>query len=76
MRNPDKTTRLIPLTQWSDYHLWPSAGGLRHLALTRPPGIESAILRVNGRVVIDEAAFLDWARAQSSAADAAAAKGA
>lgn len=60
-------TRLIPLCRWPDYHAWPTIGGLRHLALTRPAGIGRAILRVNGRVVIDEAAFLEWARAQSAA---------
>lgn len=33
----DKTkSKLIPLTKWNDFHVWPTIGGLRHLVALEP----------------------------------------
>lgn len=64
---PTQSTRLIPVTQWNEYHAWPPIGGLRHLifnahtngfdkVLRRPPGIR--------RLLIDEQAFFTWTASQ------------
>jgi len=61
--DPSTTTRLIPVTQWSKYHPWPPVGGLRHLIFyATKNGFEAVIRRCGRRVLIDEAAFFDWAR--------------
>lgn len=54
--------RLIPVTQWSNYHTWPPIGGLRHLIFNASVnGFDAVVRRVGGRVLIDEAAFFAWA---------------
>lgn len=64
----DKTScssRLIPLTQWPEYHPWPPLGGLRHLVFNATSnGFDKCIRRVGRRVLIDEAAFFTWVDAQ------------
>lgn len=59
---PSSNQRLIPLTQWNNYHLWPPIGGLRHLVFNaHNNGFERAFIRVGRRVLIDEAAFFECA---------------
>lgn len=54
-------TRLIPLTDWNQYHAWPPIGGLRHLVFfEKTNGFNKVIRRVGRRVLIDEAAFFAW----------------
>lgn len=57
------TTRLIPVTEWNKHHSWPPQGGLRHLVFhEKKNGFNQVVHRVGGRVLIDEAAFFDWAK--------------
>lgn len=69
MSNTVPQTRIIPLADWPKYHPWPPIGGLRHIAFNlETSGFKRAILRVGGRVLIDEAAFFQCAREQASEA--------
>ncbi len=53
--------RFIPLTNWNNYHEWPTIGGLRHLVFwAETNGFDSCIKRVGRRVIIDEKAFFEW----------------
>lgn len=57
----DNTTKLIPVSQWKEYHPWPPEGGLRHLIFhEKTNGFAAVIRRVGRRVLIDEAAFFAW----------------
>lgn len=54
-------TRLIPLTEWPQHHVWPTIGGLRHLVFhAQTNGFAAVVRRVGRRVLIDEAAFFEW----------------
>jgi hypothetical protein len=56
-------TQLIPLTSWSLYHPWPTRAGLRHLvANAKKKRFEKVFVKAGGRILIDESAFLTWAR--------------
>lgn len=53
--------RVIPLTQWNDYHPWPNQSGLRHLVFNaKHNGFSDVIRRAGRRILIDEAAFFVW----------------
>jgi hypothetical protein len=55
-------TQLIPVTRWNESHTWPSVGGLRHLIFfAKTNGFEKVLRRIGRRVLIDEAAFFEWA---------------
>lgn len=55
------TTRYIPVSKWNDYHLWPTAAGLRHLIFNaKRNGFHKVICRAGRRVLIDEQAFNLW----------------
>lgn len=59
--NEKKYTRLIPVTKWNSYHIWPPRGGLRHLIFfSNKNGFDVVIRRCGRRILIDEAAFFDW----------------
>ncbi len=61
-------SRLIPINKWKDEHPWPPEGGLRHLVFhAETNGFKNVIRRIGRRVLIDEAAFFDWARSQRGA---------
>lgn len=61
--------RIIPLTEWPQYHPWPPIGGLRHMMFhAQTNGFKKAFLKVGRRVLIDEAAFFECAREQASEA--------
>ena len=56
------TTRLIPASDWNKYHPWPPKGGLRHLIFhEKTNGFHKVVRRCGRRVLIDEAAFFEWA---------------
>ena len=58
----EQTTKLIPVTDWGKHHPWPPVGGLRHLIFhSKANGFDKAIRRIGRRVLIDEAAFFEWA---------------
>ena len=55
-------SKLIPVTRWNDYHVWPPIGGLRHLIFhEKTNGFSACVVRVGRRVLIDEAKFFEWA---------------
>lgn len=57
--------KLIPVTHWNTYHDWPTKSGLRWLIFNADQnGFDKAVVRVNGRVLIDEAAFFAWVQEQ------------
>lgn len=56
-----KQNRLIPITQWKNYHPWPPIGGLRHLIFERKENGFGKVLKRPNRVwLIDEKAFFKW----------------
>ncbi len=58
-------TRLIPVTQWKDYHPWPPIGGLRHLIFyEKTNGFNLCVVRLGRRVLIDEDKFFEWVNLQ------------
>jgi hypothetical protein len=60
-------TKLIPVPKWNNHHDWPSVSGWRKLIFNSPKnGIDKVILRVNKRILIDEAAFFEWAKDQNA----------
>ena len=57
--------QLIPVTNWNEHHPWPPIGGLRHLIFFADTnGFNKVIRRIGRRVLIDEAAFFEWAKTQ------------
>ena len=53
-------SRLIPLSQWNEYHVWPPRGGLRHMRFHQSAkGFESAFVKVGRRVLVDEQKFFE-----------------
>ena len=60
-----KIPRLIPLTKWNEFHVWPTIGGLRYLvAKAREKKFETVLVKAGGRVLIDEGAFFEWAKSK------------
>ena len=58
-------TRLIPVTQWKDYHPWPPIGGLRHLIFFEETnGFKHCVVRLGRRVLINEDKFFEWVEQQ------------
>lgn len=61
--NYDDRPHLIPVTKWNDHHAWPPIGGLRHLIFNeKKNGFDACVIRVGGRVLIDEGAFFNWVK--------------
>jgi len=59
---PSPPTRLIPATEWSRHHPWPTLGGIRHLVYhRRRTGADAWARKIGRRLLIDEAAFFRWA---------------
>jgi hypothetical protein len=66
--NTQSRGQLIPATNWNEHHPWPPIGGLRHLIFYADTnGFNKVIRRIGRRVLIDEAAFFDWANSQGGA---------
>ena len=62
----DHLKRLIPLTEWNKYHMWPPQGGLRHLVFYKDSNGFSAVVRkVRRRVLLDEEEFFKWVENQN-----------
>ncbi len=60
--------RLIPLTKWNEYHVWPTIGGLRHLvANAKEKKCESVFVKAGGRWLIAENEFFAWAYSNKEA---------
>lgn len=65
---PPVVGRMIPVTQWNEYHPWPPAGGMRHLVFNAETnGFAHAFVRVGRRVLVDEAEFFAAVRAKRAA---------
>lgn len=55
------TRRLLTVTQWNQYHPWPSPAGLRHLIFhANSNGFKAVIRRAGRRILIDESRFFEW----------------
>ncbi len=55
--------RIIPVTEWNNYHSWPPIGGLRHMIFNAEEnGIGCCIKKIGKRVLIIENEFLKWAK--------------
>lgn len=54
-------TRYIPVPDWPSHHPWPTRAGLRHLIFeAETNGFAPCIRRIGRRILLDEAAVLDW----------------
>jgi hypothetical protein len=54
-------SRLIPVTEWNNWHLWPRIGGLRHLIFNAETnGFDAVVRRVGRRCLLSEQAFFAW----------------
>lgn len=54
-------TRFIPVKAWPQLHPWPTVSGLRHLIFdAETNGFSVCIRRIGRRVLLDEAAVLQW----------------
>lgn len=59
-------TRLVPIDTWEQIHPWPTASGLRTMIYRHDEnGADAWIVRVGGRVLVDEAAFFAWAKSKN-----------
>jgi len=64
----NQKTRLIPVTKWNEFHLWPPIGGLRHLIFyEHTNGFNHCIVRVGRRVLINEDKFFEWTEKENVA---------
>lgn len=51
------------MSKWEEHHPWPTVGTLRGFVFNAENnGADVWIVRVGRRVLIDEAAFFEWAR--------------
>lgn len=63
------STRLIPVSKWNDYHVWPPQGGLRHLIFNQKTnGFDKAFKRVGRNVLVDETEFFACVERQNGGA--------
>ncbi len=54
-------TKYIPVSQWDNYHPWPTVAGLRKLIKkSKKNGFDKVIVKVEGRLLIDENIFFEW----------------
>ncbi len=62
-------TRLIPVSDWNNYHPWPPLGGLRHMVFHgSKTGFSKVVKRIGRRVLIDERKFFEFIEEKNSAA--------
>lgn len=65
---PAGRSRMILLADWQKYHPWPGDSALRKLAAQRETnGFSKCCKAIGGRLVIDEAAFFEWAKEKQPA---------
>ena len=59
-------TRLIPVSKWNDFHLYPSVASLRHLIFFEEMnGFSKVLRRIGRRLYIDEESFFEWVKDNS-----------
>jgi hypothetical protein len=59
--------RLIPVTEWNRFHVWPTTNGLRYYIFNAEfNGFDKVINRVGRRLLIDEEAFFTWVKEQNN----------
>ena len=59
--------RLIPVSKWGDFHIYPSQPALRSLIFNASKnGFDKVIRRVGRRILISESEFFLWVDEQSS----------
>ena len=67
-------TRYIPVSQFHNYHPWPTPRAIRNRIHAAQRGKDSEFLHcikwVGGRVLVDEQAFLKWVETQSASSAA------
>ncbi|MDA9982672.1 hypothetical protein N9H39_08045 [Gammaproteobacteria bacterium] len=62
-----QSNRIIPASNWNNYHDWPPPGGMRHLIFNeKKNGFSKCVRRVGRRVLIDERAFFEWVDEQKA----------
>ena len=67
MNQTQTQTRLIPITDWNQYHPWPPTGGLRHLRFHESAKrFSGAFVKVGRRVLVDEAKFFECVKNQEA----------
>lgn len=58
---PEKKSRLIPLSQWNDFHLYPTVGSLYQYNFNRENnGFDYCVIRSGKRILIDEDKLFEW----------------
>ena len=65
VRITQPSTRLIPVTKWLDFHVWPTTSSLRRMIRKgKETGFERCVIRIGKRLLIDEKKFFEWVHAQ------------
>lgn len=60
-------TRFIPIPKWPNYHPWPSVAGLRWMVFNKKKnGFAQAFPKIGGRILVDEARFIEIARSKGA----------
>lgn len=60
-------TRLISVTDWNRYHVWPTVSALRQMAYKNKNGFRERVIRQpTRRLLIDEKAFFEWIEEQGT----------
>jgi len=54
-------TRIIPLSQWNEFHVWPTVPSMRRI-IRIYGNLNGAIFRVGKRILVDEKLFFEWAK--------------
>lgn len=53
--------KLIPVTKWNQFHMWPTEAALRYYIFNAEfNDFDKVIKRIGRRILIDEAAFFEW----------------
>lgn len=64
------TSRIIPLSEWDNYHPYPTVPALRQYYFKRQTnGFDSVVVHGGnngGRILIDEAKFFDWLKSRKN----------
>jgi hypothetical protein len=63
---PQEQSRLIPLSEWNDHHVYPTVGTLRQYKFYNTRNFIEECLEFGGadgnRILIDEKKFFEWQR--------------
>ena len=60
-------TKLIPVTKWNEFHVWPTEAALRFYIFNAEfNGFDKVIKRIGRRILIDEEAFFKWTEEKNS----------